>query len=221
VFSSTKKSQNREKLSHFLGKFLIIHRKKYIIGLIFSFTKMDTSTEKIDAIERVINDFSSLIRSAIRKTSPSVDQFQMDDIEQEVKIKIWKEITKSEKKILNLGSYIWKVTYTTTCRIMKTLSSERKITWSQTDGLQNIDEKIASEKAASPNNHLENKELMEIVRESVDSLIESRRAVLKLYLIGMDQPEITEYFGWSEGKVRNLLSRGLGDLRKALQERGI
>jgi DNA-directed RNA polymerase specialized sigma24 family protein len=62
---------------------------------------------------------------------------------------------------------------------------------------------------------------MEIIRESVDSLIESRQAVLKLYLIGMDQPEITEYFGWSEGKVRNLLSRGLEDLRKALHEKGI
>jgi hypothetical protein len=97
---------------------------------------MDTSTEKIDSIEKVINDFSYLIRSAIRKTSPSVDQSQMDDIEQEVKIKIWKEILKSEKKILNLGSYIWKVTYTTTCRIMKTLSTERKMTWRQGNGPQ-------------------------------------------------------------------------------------
>jgi len=199
---------------------LITCRKKYIIVLIFS-TKMTSSMEKIDDIERVINDFSSLIRSAIRKTSPSVDQSQMDDIEQEVKIKIWKEILKSEKKILNLGSYIWKVTYTTTCRIMKTLSTERKMRWSQDDGFLNIDEKIATERASSPNHHLENKELMEIVRESVDSLIESRRAVLKLFLIGMDQPEITEYFGWSEAKVRNLLSRGLEDLRNALQERGL
>jgi len=199
---------------------LITCRKKYIIVLIFS-TKMTSSMEKIDDIERVINDFSSLIRSAIRKTSPSVDQSQMDDIEQEVKIKIWKEILKSEKKILNLGSYIWKVTYTTTCRIMKTLSTERKMRWSQDDGFLDIDEKIATERASSPNHHLENKELMEIVRESVDSLIESRRAVLKLFLIGMDQPEITEYFGWSEAKVRNLLSRGLEDLRNALQERGL
>ena len=199
---------------------MITCRKKYIIVLIFS-TKMTSSMEKIDDIERVINDFSSLIRSAIRKTSPSVDQSQMDDIEQEVKIKIWKEILKSEKKILNLGSYIWKVTYTTTCRIMKTLSTERKMRWSQDDGFLDIDEKIATERASSPNHHLENKELMEIVRESVDSLIESRRAVLKLFLIGMDQPEITEYFGWSEAKVRNLLSRGLEDLRNALQERGL
>ncbi len=198
-----------------------MQRKKYIIGRIFPTVEMNNSTEKIDAIERVIDDFSSLIRSAIRKTSPSVDQAQMEDIEQEVKIKIWKEILKTEKKILNLGSYIWKVTYTTTCRIMKTLSTERKFRWNQGDGLLNIDEKIASEKGSSPNHHLENKELMEIVKESVDSLIESRRAVLKLYLIGMDQEEITEYFGWSEGKVRNLLSRGLEDLRNALQEKGL
>jgi RNA polymerase sigma factor (sigma-70 family) len=200
---------------------LIIHRKKYIIELIFPFIQMNTSTEKIDAIERVINEFSSLIRSAIRKTSPSVDPFQMDDIEQEVKIKIWKEIIKSEKKILNLGSYIWKVTYTTTCRIMKTLSMERKMAWSQSEESQDFVENTARDNGSSPNHHLEKKELMEIIKETIDSLIESRRAVLKLYFIGMDQPEITEYFGWSEGKVRNLLSRGLEDLRKALQERGL
>jgi RNA polymerase sigma factor (sigma-70 family) len=122
---------------------------------------------------------------------------------------------------VNLGSYIWKVTYTTTCRIMKTLSTERKMTWRQGNGPQNIEEQIAIDTRSSPNYHLEKKELMEIIRESVDSLIESRQAVLKLYLIGMDHPEITEYFGWSEGKVRNLLSRGLEDLRKALHEKGI
>jgi len=182
---------------------------------------MDTSTEKIDSIEKVINDFSYLIRSAIRKTSPSVDQSQMDDIEQEVKIKIWKEILKSEKKILNLGSYIWKVTYTTTCRIMKTLSMERKMAWSQSEESQNFAENTARDNGSSPNHHLEKKELMEIIKETIDSLIESRRAVLKLYLMGMDQMEISEFFGWSEGKVRNLISRGLADLRNALRERGL
>lgn len=93
--------------------------------------------------------------------------------------------------------------------------------WSQSEESQDFVENTARDNGSSPNHYLEKKELMEIIKETIDSLIESRRAVLKLYFIGMDQPEITEYFGWSEGKVRNLLSRGLEDLRKALQERGL
>jgi RNA polymerase sigma-70 factor (ECF subfamily) len=182
---------------------------------------MDTESEKIKAIDKAIHEYSFLIRAAIRKTSPRIDESQMDDIEQEVKLKIWKEILKSEKKILNLGSYIWKVTYTTTCRIMKTISKERKMAWSQSGESQHPVGAGVQEKGASPNHRLEKKETMEIIRDTIDSLIESRRAVLKLYLMGMDQMEISQFFGWSEDKVRNLISRGLADLRNAIRERGL
>jgi len=37
----------------------------------------------------------------------------------------------------------------------------------------------------------------------------------------MNVNEIAEFLGWTEGKTRNLLSRGLADLRKILQERNI
>ncbi len=182
---------------------------------------MVTKSDKIEAIDKAIQEYSFLIRAAIRKTSPQIDESQMDDIEQEVKIKIWKEILKSEKKILNLGSYIWKVTYTTTCRIMKDLSAERKMARSQNEDAQNIDRRITSDKNSTPEHHFEKKELMDIIKKSIDSLIHSRRAVLKLYLLGMDHMEISEYFGWSEGKVRNLISRGLEDLRKSLRRKGL
>lgn len=181
---------------------------------------MDPKAEKIEAIDRAIHEYSFLIRAAIRKTSPQIDESQMDDIEQEVKLKIWKEILKSEKKIINLGSYIWKVTYTTTCRIMKTVTMERKKAWGQSGEPQHSARAVAQDKGASPNHRLEKKEMMEIIRDTIDSLIESRRAVLKLYLMGMDQKEISEFFGWSEDKVRNLISRGLTDLRNAIRERG-
>ncbi len=205
------------------GNFLIKFCKKDIIGLIFLIT-MNPESEKIDtidAIDQAINEYSFLIRAAIRKTSSQIDESQMDDIEQEVKIKIWKEILKSEKKILNLGSYIWKVTYTTTCRIMRDLSAERKMAVSQSEVARNIEETAANGRDQSPEHHLEIKELIEIIKKSVDSLMGSRRAVIKLYLLGMDHMEISEYFGWSEGKVRNLISRGLEDLRKTLRHKGL
>ena len=72
-----------------------------------------------------------------------------------------------------------------------------------------------------PDYQFEKKEIMEIIKESVDSLIESRRQVVKLYLLGMDLDEISEFFGWSDGKARNLLYRGLADLKKKLREKGI
>ena len=73
----------------------------------------------------------------------------------------------------------------------------------------------------NPDKQYERKELIDLIRKAVDALIESRRQVLKLYLMGMDLDEISEFFNWSEGKTRNLLSRGLADLRQELLEMGI
>jgi RNA polymerase sigma-70 factor (ECF subfamily) len=181
---------------------------------------MSKSADKISGIENTIEQFSQLIRRAIRKTSPQIDLSDMDDIEQEVKIKIWKEILKSEKEIQNFGSYIWKVTYTTTCRVMKKLFMHKKQLLLQGESSVSIED-FPELMIHNPDRQYEKKELLELIRESVDSLIESRRQVLKLYLMGMDLNEISEFYAWSDGKTRNLLSRGLSDLRRELLERGI
>ena len=181
---------------------------------------MAKSAEKYSEIENSIEQFSRLIRSAIRKTSPQIDMSDMDDIEQEVKIKIWKEILKNEKEIHNFGSYIWKVTYTTTCRVMKKLFIQKKQLLLQRDSTVSIED-IPQVLVHNPDRQYEKKELIELIRKAVDSLIESRRQVLKLYLMGMNLNEISEFFNWSDGKTRNLLSRGLADLREGLLDKGI
>ena len=181
---------------------------------------MAESADKVSEIENTIEQFSQLIRSAIRKTSPQIDQSDMDDIEQEVKIKIWRKVLKSEKEIHNFGSYIWKVTYTTTSRTMKNLFIQRKHLLGGVESGKSIEE-VPQVDMNDPDQQFETRELMEIIRESVNSLIDSRRQVLKLYLMGMSLNEIADFLCWSEAKTRNLLSRGLADIRQKLQEIGL
>lgn len=181
---------------------------------------MDGSQEKIARVEETIESLSLLIRSAIRKTCRSIDGLDLDDIEQEVKIAVWKEIQKSEKEIRNLGSYVWRITYTTTSKIMKRLGEQRKELIDLSAEERRAEEKFKTDKKDLPDYQLQYQETARIVREAVDRLIESRRRVVKLYLSGMTAGEINGFFGWSDGKARNLLSRGLADLREKLRERG-
>ncbi len=186
-----------------------------------SLPQMAHSSQKAAAVEETIEKFTYLIRAAIRKTCPRIGKLDMDDIEQEVRISIWKEIRKSEKEIRNLGSYIWRVTYTTTSKVMKRLSEHRKELINVQEDCRPMEEAFLTPERNGPDHHYQNEELLRIARESVDSLIDSRRQVVRLYLTGMSTDEITEYFGWSDGKARNLLSRGLADLRLKLREKGI
>ena len=64
-------------------------------------------------------------------------------------------------------------------------------------------------------------ELQEMVGRAVDALIPARRSVIKMYLAGYGREEIADLLGWTEPKTRNLLYRGLADLREALTEMGI
>jgi DNA-directed RNA polymerase specialized sigma24 family protein len=53
----------------------------------------------------------------------------------------------------------------------------------------------------------------------VEGLIETRRQVVKLYLLNMSVDEISIYLKFSQDKTRNLLYRGLADLKRFLKER--
>jgi DNA-directed RNA polymerase specialized sigma24 family protein len=60
--------------------------------------------------------------------------------------------------------------------------------------------------------------IKEFVGRAVDALIDSRKNVVKLYLLNMSLEEIAQFYGWSRHKTRNLLYRGLSDLKKSLKK---
>jgi len=64
-------------------------------------------------------------------------------------------------------------------------------------------------------------ELKNRVGKAVESLLESRRKVVRLFLLNMTLEEIAIFLNWSEAKTRNLLYRGLDDLKRMLKEKGI
>ena len=172
-------------------------------------------------LEQTIQEFSQLIRRVIKTTSPEIEYSDLDDIEQEVKLKICIELLKSEKKIYNLGSYIWRITYTTTCTMMKKKHEQKIVSIEDKMIGQNICQKEDDENNFSIEKRYKKEKLLNLLEKAIDSLIDSRRRVLKLYLLGMSKDEISNFLGWTTNKVRNLLYRGLEDLRYKLKREGI
>jgi DNA-directed RNA polymerase specialized sigma24 family protein len=72
-----------------------------------------------------------------------------------------------------------------------------------------------------PDADVEAASLGSVVRAGIAGLGQARRAVVKLHLEGYRRDEIEVLLGWSEAKTRNLLYRGLSDLREYLVARGI
>ena len=169
---------------------------------------------KIEKFKSIVEQFSLFIRINIQKYEPQRKGIDPDDILQDVKIKIWNILT-DEKKIDNYASYIRKIVNSSVIDHLRRIRREERILSSE------IQRKIAERRGTYKKERIDEKNYKNILGQSVDSLLDSRRKVVKLYLLNMTLEEISEFFKWSPHKTRNLLYRGLNDLKKILQEKGI
>lgn len=134
-----------------------------------------------------------------------------EDILQEVKIRIWKLVC-NEKKIVSPPSYIRKIISST---VIDQLRKHRR-----EDNLFRHEKQIRISEQKDPYcwETVRKRALQETVGLAVDRLINSRRQVVKLYLMNLTIPEISSYLNWSYDKTRNLLYRGLADLKETLKD---
>jgi RNA polymerase sigma-70 factor (ECF subfamily) len=82
---------------------------------------------------------------------------------------------------------------------------------------------VATLSAPHPDPHaaLEGSELATRVARAIDEIPASRRPAVRMHLAGYPREEIATLMGWTEAKTRNLLYRGLADLRERLTAQGI
>lgn len=175
---------------------------------------MNWDEEKLITLEAVLERFSRFIQAHIQKYNPQKNGIDPDDIFQEIKIKIWK-ILRNEKKIKNYSSYIKKIVNSSVIDQLRKSRREEGILFHEKL------KEISDCKSFYIMDRAHNRGLKEIIGQSIDSLIESRRKVVRLYLLNMTIEEIATLLNWSKDKTRNLLYRGLADLKKKLKENGI
>ena len=169
-----------------------------------------------EEVKVLFEEFSALIRYVILHNLHKTDTIDVEDVEQEVKIKIWKYIKKG-KKVRNLPSYIKKVAYTVTIDELRKM--RKQVPDKKPDNLENLYISWKPEKNSnSPETALEEKELKSKLEELVESLSQNRKQVLRLYMKGMTVEEICLFFSWDKTKVRHLLYRGIDEIKQKYKD---
>jgi RNA polymerase sigma factor (sigma-70 family) len=159
------------------------------------------------ALERVVTRFADLLRSVARRYR--VGDGDMAEVVQEVRVRLWRARPSAET-IEGLGvSYI----YRTAVSAALTVIQRRR------DGESLVE--TAGPRAGQPDGVLGRREVAEQVAVAMGALAERRRVVVRMHLSGYDRAEIARALGWSEATVRNLIYRGLADLRSELARRGV
>lgn len=175
---------------------------------------MNWDDKKAKKFEAILDRFSLFIKTHIYKYNLQKYGIENDDIFQDVKVRIWKVI-QNEKKIEKSASYIKKIINSSVIDQLRKLKREKRIL------VQEKQKKISEQNPGYETEFIDEKKIKEIIGQGVDSLLKSRRKVVKLFLLGMTIEEIAIFFSWSKDKTRNLLYRGLSDLKRILKEKGI
>lgn len=170
---------------------------------------MNKDAEK--EFEAFLLRFMGFIRAHIGKYNIQRYGLDPDDIAQEVRIKIWK-LLESEKNVVNYSSYIKKIVNSSVIDQIRKLRREEEIF------LREVQNHVSEREDPYKPEYLRAAMMKEMIGRAVEGLIASRRNVVKLYLLNMGIEEISRYYGWSVHKTRNLLYRGLADLRESMRK---
>lgn len=166
-------------------------------------------------MEQLYERFAGFMAAHVRKYRVGRMGVEVDDVLQETRIKLWKVI-RNEKNVRHYSSYIKKVVDTSVIDFFRKYKREEGVY------LHEKSRQIAENASGYDSDVLfEEMDLKDIVGLAVERLIPSRRRVVRLYLLNMTIEEIALHFQWSLSKTRNLLYRGLKDLRKILVEKKI
>jgi len=165
------------------------------------------------ALEGVLARFASQLEAMAGRMR--LDASERDAVVQDLRIRLWKAAPAPENLRATSTSYLY-----------------RAARWAALDLLRDrrrrplASEAVPLEVARVParervEDDLDRGRLGAALEAAVEALAPDRRTVVSLWLSGYHRAEIETLTGGSEARVRNLLYRGLEDLRKGLQDIGL
>lgn len=166
------------------------------------------------ALEAVVSRFASMVRSVGRRHR--LAEADLDEVMQEVRIRLWRAHGQSEQISAVSTSYVYKTAITAALDLLRRRSAHRS-----SDTIALDDDVDIAAPTANPEEELAGSEVAAEIASALETIPASRRPVVRMHLTGYSREEISELMGWSEAKTRNLLYRGLADLRERLTERGV
>ena len=180
---------------------------------------MSTAPDSLSlALERVLQKFGGIVRRVCwRYGFTGAD---VDELLQEVRIRLWHAHGGQERADEHIAaipaSYLQRTALSAAVDLLRRRRARRA---DKTVPIE--DESELTTAAVTPDLALAESELAEQIERALQSIQSTRRPVVRMHLLGHPREEIAKLLGWSEPKTRNLLYRGLADLRERLLAEGV
>ena len=175
-------------------------------------TRAETDSEH--RVAKLLEEFGPLIRQAVSHTCPRSLAIASDEIEQAARLRLWRALQR-ETEIRNPPSYIFRVVATATIDAIREIRTRREIPLPP-EGRDDEMPVAKRQPRPSPERATILNDAVGHVYKALSTLPKRRQRAVTLHLRGWTNREIGDQLGWSEAMVRNLVHRGMKDLRKLL-----
>lgn len=157
--------------------------------------------------EELVRAYGRLVRGVVTRTAGTRAATLADDVEQEVLLALWKQV-QAGRDIVNPAAYLYQAAARETVRMV------RKLRQTEHADVATIDVPATLETDAVT--RLQALAVEARVREALQALPEARRVAVEAHLADLTFEDIMSMTGWSYNRTRNLVSRGMADLRQRL-----
>jgi RNA polymerase sigma factor (sigma-70 family) len=175
-------------------------------------TAQDDHDPRESRLVELVRQYSKLIRHAVRSVVGRHGIADTEDIEQTVYLNLWQQVRR-EQTIDHPASYVYKAAVRETVRTLRRL------------GPVHLDAAALEPTMASPDPGPERDaaraEVRRLLGEALAELPEDRARAVRAHLQGLSVAEIMTMYGWKYQTARNLIARGMSDVRVALHRRGV
>jgi RNA polymerase sigma-70 factor (ECF subfamily) len=181
--------------------------------------RMALSRTEVQArYDALIRKYDRLIRAIVSRAGRRMglrrDSFlEKDDIEQEIRLDLWKQIARGQ--IIEFpATYIYRATIRETIRVLRRNISREMVPIEGDSRAEQMKD------VGDPFQTLAAKEELRDIMLGLRSLTPDRQSAVRAHLAGFQFQEIMVMYGWTYQKARNLIARGMADLRKCLNGNG-
>ena len=179
------------------------------------------SEERLNAL---LAEFGSLLRASVARVCRPGSGVLPEDVEQDARIRLWRAL-EGERDITHPASYVVRVATTAAIDALRRVRARREEplrAGGTADDSGDAGPAPALPAAGpSPEDAASGGEVLRKVEAALSGLAADRAQAVRLHLQGFSSEEIARLLAWTEPRARNLLYRGLKDLRVRLAQEGI
>jgi RNA polymerase sigma factor (sigma-70 family) len=166
-----------------------------------------------ERLAALVQDYGRLIAHAIRQVVGGAHLPDVEDIEQQVHVALWKQL-RGEQTIDHPASYVYKAA------VREAVRAVRRHRTRAEEPLE-----YATEPAAGSESRAERlseaRTVQQQLVEALATLQPDRARAVRAHLAGFSVHELMDLYDWTYERARNLIARGMADLRAELRRRGL